>query len=78
MVEQFDQAVFTLPVGEISEPAKTPFGYHIIKVEERTTKSFEEAKPEIEKRVRPELTREAMEKLRKQTPVNLDEAYFGK
>ncbi len=78
MVPQFDQEVFSLPVGQISEPAKTPFGYHIIKVEERTTKTFEEAKPELEKKMRPELTREAMEKLRKQTTVSLDEAYFGK
>ncbi len=32
MVPAFDEAAFTLPVGEISEPVKTDFGYHIIEV----------------------------------------------
>jgi parvulin-like peptidyl-prolyl isomerase len=78
MVPQFDQVVFSLPVGQLSEPAKTPFGYHIIKVEERNTKTFEEARPDLEKKMRPEMTREAMDKMRKQTPVSLDDSYFGK
>ena len=78
MVPQFDQVVFSLPVGQLSEPAKTPFGYHIIKVEERNTKTFEEARPDLEKKMRPDLTKEAMDKMRKQTPVSLDESYFGK
>ena len=77
-VPQFDQAVFSLPVGQISEPVKTMFGYHIIKVEERTTKSFEEARPDVEKRIRPDLTKEAMDRLKNQTPPTLDESYFGK
>lgn len=32
MVPEFDQAVFSLPVGEVSEPVKTNFGWHLIKV----------------------------------------------
>jgi len=32
MVSQFDQAAFSLKVGEISQPVKTQFGYHIIQV----------------------------------------------
>ena len=35
MTEIFDEAVFSLPVGELSEPIQTPFGYHLILVEER-------------------------------------------
>ncbi|HEX9106299.1 MAG TPA: peptidyl-prolyl cis-trans isomerase [Longimicrobiales bacterium] len=31
----FDQALFSLPVGQISEPVLTQFGYHIIEVEKR-------------------------------------------
>ncbi|MGB7048463.1 MAG: peptidylprolyl isomerase [Candidatus Cybelea sp.] len=35
MVPAFDKVAFTLPVNQISEPVKSPFGYHIIQVEAR-------------------------------------------
>jgi parvulin-like peptidyl-prolyl isomerase len=78
MVAAFDQAAFTLPVGQLSEPVKTQFGYHIIKVESRTAKTFEEAKPDIEKQIKPKLTQEALDKIKHQTPVTLNDSYFGK
>ena len=77
MVPEFEQAVFSQQVGKISDPVKTKYGYHIIKVEERTSKTFEEAKPEIEKQLKPQLLREAMDRIEKQVPVTLDDNYFG-
>jgi len=74
MVAPFDKAAFSLPVGQISEPVKTQFGYHIIKVEARKSKTFEEAKADIGK----EMAKDALEAIRKGTPVKLDETYFGK
>ncbi|HEX6926064.1 MAG TPA: peptidylprolyl isomerase [Longimicrobiaceae bacterium] len=35
MTEVFDEAAFSLPIGELSEPILSPFGYHLIRVEER-------------------------------------------
>lgn len=35
MVAPFAEAAFSLPIGEISEPIKTEFGYHIIEVLEK-------------------------------------------
>ena len=50
MVPEFEQAAFELEVGEVSEPVKTQFGFHLIKVEkkiEASTKSFEEVKDQV-------------------------------
>jgi peptidyl-prolyl cis-trans isomerase C len=74
MVPPFEQAAFTLPLNQISEPVKSQFGYHIIKVEERTSKNFEEAKPDLAKAV----TREALDNIHKQAQITIDDSYFGK
>ncbi|CAH1197577.1 Chaperone SurA [Paenibacillus plantiphilus] len=41
-VAEFKDAANTQPVGEIGQPVKTSFGYHVIKVEKRDTKSYEQ------------------------------------
>jgi peptidyl-prolyl cis-trans isomerase C len=35
MVREFDQVVFSAPVGTVQGPVKTQFGYHLVEVTER-------------------------------------------
>ena len=77
MVAPFEQAALALKPGEVSQPVKSQFGYHIIKLESKDTRSFEEVKPEIERRLRPEMTQKAIEDLVKKANTTLDPDFFG-
>jgi peptidyl-prolyl cis-trans isomerase C len=77
MVGPFDQAAFSVAVGEVSEPVKTQFGYHLIKITSRTAKSFDEAKPQIEKDLKPKMAKVSLEQIKDHTSVTLNESYFG-
>jgi len=41
MVPAFEEAAFAMEPGQVSEPVESPFGLHVIKVEERTEPEFE-------------------------------------
>lgn len=62
-VPPFERAVFSVPIGQISDPIRTPeYGFHIVKVLERReagTRSFEEVRPELTARAAGDLAREA-------------------
>ncbi len=78
MVPEFDEVIFKAPVGEVTEPVKTAFGYHLILIEERKSKPFEETRAEIEQKIRPEMGQKAIEGLKTKATIVYDDAYFGK
>jgi parvulin-like peptidyl-prolyl isomerase len=53
MVKPFEDAAFSVPVGETSGIVETAYGYHIIKVVDRKkeTRPFEEVRAELESRL---------------------------
>ncbi len=67
MVPEFAEAAFKLDKGQISDPVKTQFGWHIIKVEDKRMKptpTFDEVKAQIDNYVAHRAQAELVEKLR--------------
>lgn len=77
MVPPFEQAAFAAKVGDITEPVRSPFGYHIIKVEGHGTKTLADVKDELSAKLKPDMARLAVEDMRKKAKVSLSEDYFG-
>jgi parvulin-like peptidyl-prolyl isomerase len=77
MVPSFEAVAFAIKVGEISEPVKSQFGYHIIKVEAHDYKSFDDLRAELETRAKPDQTKKTIDDLEKKTPPVFDPEFFG-
>ena len=68
--ESLDQALFSLPVGQLSQILESNDGFHIIRVAERqelTRTSFEDAQKEVKENIKKERHGEALPGVRKVT-----------
>jgi len=69
MVPEFEKVAFATPVGKVSEPVRSKFGIHLIKVNGKTparVQTFEEVKDKISAQLQEEKKKTAFEELIKE------------
>lgn len=76
LVPAFEQSAFQLKPGEISEPVRTPFGYHIIQVEGHEVQGFDQVKGDIEDRIVSLKLKNALDELQKRARIDYNPAFF--
>ena len=83
MVPEFDSKAFSLEKGELSDPVKTQFGYHIIKILDKQVESQEEydaVKDKIDRNLLTSMQRDAVtgytEDLKAKAKIKISNDFF--
>ncbi len=73
-----EEVIFSIPVGSISDVIDAPFGFEIIKVEERRIPKVADVKKEIVTRIRTAKMADLLKGLKEKTQIKVEQGYFSR
>jgi peptidyl-prolyl cis-trans isomerase C len=76
IVPTLEEALCKMTPGDLSDPIKTPFGYHLIQLQSNDGQDFEALKPILEKKYRAEMAKKAIDEMIAKTKVVKDKEYY--
>jgi parvulin-like peptidyl-prolyl isomerase len=71
MTPEFDRIAFSIPIGELSEPFRTEYGWHILKTSGRGTVPLKDAAPRITQEVTREKRRNELKRVVEEAKGNM-------
>lgn len=77
MVPPFEEAAYGLEPGEVSEPVRTSYGYHLIRLEERRTPTEEQFRDRLERQRGAQALSEYIANLEKRANPRVDPEAVG-
>lgn len=77
IVPTLEDAICKMNPGELSDPIKTPFGYHVIRLESNDGRDFAALKPILEQKYRAEMAKKAIDDMVAKVKVVKDKDYYA-
>jgi peptidyl-prolyl cis-trans isomerase C len=77
MVPEFEKAAFEAKVGDVTPVVRTQFGYHIIKVDEHGSTSFDEVRPNLERTEKQARVQATLDQMKTSAKATFNDTYFG-
>lgn len=77
IVPPVEQVIFSIKIGTVSGVIPSPFGFEIVKVEERRIPKLQDVRRELENQFRKQKVDDLLKGLKAQLPVKIDEGFFA-
>ncbi len=77
IVPPLEKVIFSIPLGTVSEVIPSPFGFEIVKVEDRRLPKPQDVRKELEPQYRRQRVDDIVKEWKSRQPITLDETFFA-